>query len=399
MADFLQGFLGTQQAGVEARNDVTVAIRNWFANRNPLVTRLPYVPVERVDFQMYTHKYRARSTVLGASVSSATQTSLTVADATFLMNHDVLEIVDSATGNVERVQINGDPTGPNTINVTRGIWSQVGGVVGTTPLSSAAASSTVNLIGNSRNGAEVNQTGLTTLGVPRTQYCQTFQFPVQISGSAQSARSQVLPGGIQTPFDFNMTVQLQNMVDDIENSCYYGIAQAPNDAAGVTAKMNGLRSIFQTNNISSLTGTTPVNAAAYGATDLVRDTLQAARSGGGEPDLLIVSTNFMSGFATWGQAIQRVPAGETAFGTPINVMEAPFLHGVTIVEAPLLRPFTAIALTSSEVYIRNKRNPYWQLRGARGDMVEGDWLAEMAIEVVNESHHAWVEGITAFSAN
>jgi len=399
MADFLQGFLGSQMAGVEARNDVTVAIRNWFANRNPLVTRLPYVPVERIDFVMYTHKYRSRSTVLGASVSSATQTSLTVADATFLMNHDVLETVDSATGNVERVQINGDPTGSNTINVTRGLWSQIGGVVGTTPLSSASASSTVNLIGNSRNGAEVNQTGLTTLGVPRTQYCQTFQFPVQISGSAQSTRAQVLPGGIQTPFDFNMTVQLQNMVDDIENSMYYGISQAPNDAVGVTAKMNGLRSIFQSNNISSLTGTTPVNAAAYGATDLVRDTLQAARAGGGEPDLLIVSTNFMSGFATWGQAIQRVPAGETAFGTPINVLEAPFLHGVTIVEAPLLRPFTAIALTSSEVYIRNKRNPYWQLRGARGDMVEGDWLAEMAIEVVNEQHHSFVSGITAFSSN
>ena len=399
MADFLQGFLGSQMAGVEARNDVTVAIRNWFANRNPLVTRLPYVPVERIDFQMYTHKYRARSTVLGAAVSSASQTSLTVTDATFLMNHDVLEIVDTTTGNVERVQINGDPAGPNMVNVIRGLWSQIGGVVGTTPLSSASASSTVNLIGNSRNGAEVNQTGLTTLGVARTQYCQTFQFPVQISGSAQSTRAQVLPGGIHTPFDFNMTVQLQNMVDDIENSMYYGIAQGPNDIAGVTAKMNGLRSIFQTNNISSLTGTTPVNAAAYGATDLVRDTLQAARSGGGEPDLLIVSTNFMSGFSTWGQAIQRVPAGETAFGTPINVLEAPFLHGVTIVEAPLLRPFTAIALTSSEVYIRNKRNPYWQLRGARGDMVEGDWIAEMAIEVVNESHHAWVEGITAFSAN
>ena len=149
--------------------------------------------------------------------------------------------------------------------------------------------------------------------------------------------------------------------------------------------MNGLRSILQTNNISSLTGTTPVNAAAYGSTDLIRDTLQAARSGGGDPDLLVVSTNFMSGFATWGQAIQRVPAGETVFGTPINVLEAPFLHGVTIVEAPLLRPYTAIALTSSEVYIRNKRNPFWQLRGNRGDMVEGDWIAEMAIEVVNES--------------
>ena len=221
---------------------------------------------------------------------------------------------------------------------------------------------------------------------------------MQIGGSAQTARAQVMPGGIQTPFDFNMTVQLQNMVDDIENSCYYGLAQAPTADSGTpdtatTAKMNGLRAILQTNN----TDLDPVNASAYGSSDLIRDTLQAARQNGGEPDLLVVSTNFMSGFATWGQAIQRVPAGETVFGTPINVLEAPFLHGVTIVEAPLLRPYTAIALTSSEVYIRNKRNPYWNLRGNRGDMVEGDWIAEMAIEVVNESHHAWVEGITAFS--
>ncbi len=397
MSDFLQGFLGTQQAGIEARNDVTVAIRNWFANRNPLITRLPYVPVERVDFQMYTHKYRARSASLAAAVAATTQTSLTVSDATFLMNHDVLELVDSATGNVERVQVSGDPTSATTVNVIRG-------VAGYTPLASVASNSVVNLIGNSRTGAEVQQTGLTTVGVPRTQYCQTFQFPVQIGGSAQTARAQVMPAGIQSPFDFNMTVQLQNMVDDIENSCYYGVAQAPLDAANnaglpVTAKMNGLKYILQTNNISSATSSVPVNASAYGSTDMIRDTLQAARSNGGDPDLLVVSTNFMSGFATWGQAIQRIPAGETVFGTPINVLEAPFLHGVTIVEAPLLRPFTAIALTSSEVYIRNKRNPYWNLRGNRGDMVEGDWIAEMAIEVVNESHHAWVEGITAFSAN
>src|ERR1700733_9196399 len=155
MADFLQGFLGSAQAGVEARNDVTVAIRNWFANRNPLVTRLPYVPVERVDFMMHTHKYRARSTTLGAAVSSATQSTLTLADATFLMNHDVLEIVDSATGNIERVQISGDPTSATTVNVVRGIWSDISGTQGTTPLSAAANTSTVNLIGNSRTGYEV----------------------------------------------------------------------------------------------------------------------------------------------------------------------------------------------------------------------------------------------------
>jgi hypothetical protein len=261
-------------------------------------------------------------------------------------------------------------------------------------VSSVSTPPAVNLVGNSRTGAEVAQTGLSTIGTVRTQYCQTFQFPVQVGGSAQTTRAAVMPGGIQSPFDFNMTVQLQNMVDDIENCIYYGIAQAPNDTTGATAMMNGLKAILTTNNTTS-----PTNASAYGSTDLIRDTLQKARQGGGEPDLLVVSTNFMSGFATWGQAIQRVPAGETAYGTPINVLEAPFLHGVTIVEAPLLKDFTAIALTSSEVYIRNKRNPYWQLRGSRGDMVEGDWLAELAIEVVNQQHHAWLEGITAFSAN
>jgi hypothetical protein len=391
VADFLQGFLGSVQAGVEARNDVTVAIRNWFANRNPLVTRLPYVPVERVDFQMYGHNYRARSTTLTATVTTTTQTSLTLADTTFLMKHDLLDITDGS-GNVERVQLSVDPVTSTTVTVTRNIAQ----VAGTAPItvSSVSTPPAVYLVGNARTGAEVAQTGLTTVGTARTQYCQTFQFPVQVGGSAQTTRAAVLPGGIQTPFDFNMTIQLQNMVDDIENCVYYGIAQAPNDTSGATAMMAGLKAILTTNNTTS-----PTNASAYGSTDLIRDTLQAARTGGGEPDLLVVSTNFMSGFATWGQAIQRVPAGETAFGTPINVLEAPFLHGVTIVEAPLLKPYTAIALTSSEVYIRNKRNPFWQLRGSRGDMVEGDWIAELAIEVVNQQHHAWLEGITAFSAN
>src|SRR5271169_6724693 len=96
-ASYLQGFLGTQQAGVEARNDITVAVRNWFANRNPLVTRLPYVPVERVDFLMYSHKYRNRSVT--SSGSFTTGTTLTVSDNANFQNHDLLLVTDSATGN------------------------------------------------------------------------------------------------------------------------------------------------------------------------------------------------------------------------------------------------------------------------------------------------------------
>ena len=378
-------------AGVEARNDVTVAIRNWFSNRNPLVTRLPYVPVERVDYIMYSHRYRPRSLTLATTaITSNATTSITVSDNTFLMAHDVLAWLDHNTGVEERIQITA--TDPNadgtTIVVTRG-------VSGTTKATAVSVGDNIDLIGNSRTGGEVNQTALTTVGVPRTNYCQTFQFPVQVSGGAQSTRAQVLPGGIQTPFDFNQTMQLQQMVDDMEVALYYGIADHPTSSTDtVTPKMNGLKSILVSNNV-----TAPSDAGAYTPDSLIRDTLQACRSNGGEPDLLLVSTNFMSGLAKWGQAVQRVPAGETEYGTPLSVLHAPFLNGVSILEAPLLKPGTAIALTSGEVYIRNKRNPFWMERGRRGDMYEGDWIAEIGLEVVNEQHHAWVSGITAFSAN
>ncbi len=311
-----------------------------------------------------------------------------LADASFLLKHDVLELVDSATGSSEFVQVSADPTSATTIAITRGVAS-------TTPLQTITSGSTCYLIGNSRDGTEINQTAITTVGTARTQYCQTFQHPVDIGGSAQTARSQVLPGGMQTPFDFNMTMSLQNMVDDIEETFYYGKSQAPTDGtSATTAKMNGLKAILTTNNVTS-----PTSASAYSPNDFMRDALYSARNAGGEPDLLVVSTNFMIGLSTWGQAVQRIPAGETSFGTPIVTWEAPFLHGVSIIEAPLLRPFTAIALTSSEVYVRYKRAPFFQPRGILGDRVQADWICEMAVEVINQQHHSWTEGITTFSPN
>ncbi len=45
--------------------------------------------------------------------------------------------------------------------------------------------------------------------------------------------------------------------------------------------------------------------------------------------------------------------------------------GVAIIEAPLLKPFTAICLTSAEVRMRMKRNEFWQPRGTRGDAYRG----------------------------
>lgn len=385
--NYIQGFLQSQQAGVEARNDVTVAIRSWFANRNPAYTRLPHKPpVDRVDYLMYTHPYRASSTTLTNAISSTTTTGLVLGDATFLMNRDVLELVDSVSGATERVQVSGDPTSSLNVTVIRGVSA-------TTATATVTAASTVRLIGQSASGADLNRTGLVTAGTPRTNYCQNFMGPVQVGGSAQTVRAMVFPNGVSSPFGFQQTMALQNCVDDIERTLYYGKGEAPVDGV-TTAKMFGIKAI-----LSSNVTTAPTNASAYGSTDLIRDLLVSARKGGGEPDVIFVSTEFMAGLATWGQAVQRLSAGADMFGTPIKVMRVPFLLDIDFVEAPLLLPYTAFALTSSEVYIRPKRPMFWNPHGIRGDAIEGEWIAELGVEIVNESHHSWVEGITAFSAN
>jgi Family of unknown function (DUF5309) len=375
---FLQGIQGAFDNQSEIRNNIYVVASNWFVNRCPLVTRVPRVPVGSTTFTILSRAYRPRTATLSSAVAVG-DTQILLVDASPLMNGDVLELVSG-----ERVEITSDPVLlTNAITVRRG-------AEGTTP-GTGAANDTIRLIGNSRSGSEVNQNGVAFRPTGVTQFCQTWQHPVQVGGSLQASASFQTSQGVRTPFEQSKMDALQNLMDDMEYSSYYGRGEDPATAA--RPKQKGLRALINSN----LT-TNPVNAGAYKATDFIRDTLQQCRTNGGDPDVLLVSPNFMTGLATWGQAVQRIDAGVNVFGTPIDVFAAPFLGGVSIIEAPLLKPFTAIALTSGEVRMRMKRNEFWNPRGVRGDAYEGDWLAEGAIEVDNQGHHAWVEGITAFSA-
>jgi hypothetical protein len=315
---------------------------------------------------------------VAASIAS-TDTQITLVDASPFMNGDVLQL---ASG--ERVEIQGDP------NLVTNVIAVRRGSEGTAP-ATGAINDTVRLIGNSRTGSEINQSAVAFKPVGTLQYCQTFQHPVQVGGSLQASAGFQAQPGVQTPFEQYKMDALQNLMDDMEVSAHYGLGEDPSVTG--RPKEKGLKALLTTNTV-----TAPVNAGAYKPTDFIRDTLEACRRGGGDPDVLLVSTNFMTGLATWGQPAMRVNAGVNIFGTPIDVFEAPFLGGVSIIEAPLLNPFTAVCLTSSEVRMRMKRNEFWSPRGSRGDAHEGDWIAEGAIEIDNQAHHAWVEGITAFSA-
>ena len=375
---YLQGIQTAFDNQAEVRNNVYVVASNWFVNRCPLVTRIPRLTVGSTTFTIVSRGHRMRTATLAGGVSAG-DTQIGFADASAFMNGDVLEL---ASG--ERVEIVADPNlASNTVTVRRG-------AEGTTP-GAGAASDTVRLIGNSRTGAEINQSGVALRPVGLSQYCQTWQHPVQVGGSLQASSAFETYSGVRSPFDQYKMDALQNLMDDMEYSSYYGRGEDPSVSG--RPKQKGLRTLLSAN----LT-TNPVNAGAYKATDFLRDTVQQCRINGGEPDVLLVSSNFMTGLATWGQALMRIDAGVNVFGTPIDIFEAPFLGGLSIIEAPLLKPFSAICLTSGEVRMRMKRNEFWNPRGVRGDAYEGDWIAEGALEVDNQPHHAWVEGITAFSA-
>lgn len=376
--NFLQGIQRASDHQAQIRNDVHVVATNWFVNRCPLVTRLPRLPVGSTTFTLVNRAFRRRTTAVAAAVASG-DSQITLENASSFMVGDVLELPSG-----ERVEVLADP------NVTTNVVQVRRAAEGTTA-AAAAIGGTVRLIGNSRTGGEVNQSAVALQPTGTIQYCQTFQHPVQVAGSLQSSLGYQTSPGIQTPFEQHKMDALQNMLDDMEVSSYYGLGEAPTVAG--RPKQRGLRSLLSSNKV-----TAPTNAGAYKPSDLIRDTLERCRANGGSPDVLLVSSNFMTGLAVWGHAAQRIDAGVNVFGVPIDVFEAPFLGGLSIIEAPLLRPFTAVALTSTEVRLRMKRNEYWNPRGSRGDAFEGDWIAEGGIEVENEAHHAWLEGITAFSA-
>lgn len=131
---FLQGIQSAFDNQAEIRNDVYAVASNWFVNRCPLVTRIPRVPVGSTTFTIVSRSFRPRIVSLAAD-ALASDNVITLADASSLMNGDVLEL---ASG--ERVELTGDPNVlNNTVPVRRG-------AEGSTP-GAGTANDAVRLIG------------------------------------------------------------------------------------------------------------------------------------------------------------------------------------------------------------------------------------------------------------
>lgn len=380
---FTGGIFPYADAAPHIINDVSAVSIGYFVNRTPLVSRLPRVPVGSTTFTIVGRQPRQRTTRLSAAIADNTNTTVNLSNASLFMLGDVLQLATGERVEVLTKTISNTTTGVGSVTVRRG-------VEGTTA-AAQTNNTVVTLIGNSRTGAEIDQDGVAARSVGVQQFCQTFQHPVQVGGSLNATANYQSEPGVTTPFEQYKMDSLQNLLDDIEYTSYYGLGD--DGSVSGRPKQKGIRNLIASANRV----TSPTNAGAYKPTDLIRDTVQAARAGGGEPDVLMVSTDFMTAFATWGIVALRLEAAATVFGVTPRVFSVPFIPNLDIIEAPLFNAGTACCLTSSQVKMRMKRNEFWNPRGNRGDAVEADWIAEGAVELANPTNHAWVEGITAFS--
>jgi hypothetical protein len=353
--------------------DVMWMAINFYPQRCPLMFQLMKKPLGALSFYMNSDTYRPRTQTLNAAYTSAGAT-LTVLDTTGIDVGDVLNIES------ERFIVTAIPSA-TTLTV-------VGAQEGTTQANHANAVA-VTIVTNARTGGEVDQNALSRLLAGTVQYSQTSQKAYQISGSLQSATNFL--GGRTTPLDRDRQMAVQHVMDDFERGMYYGKGQALSSTV-TRQTMKGLATLLTTN-----TSSQPTNYTAYKPSDFTRDLLQSAFTAGGKPNIILVSPQFLGGLSTWGFNLQLLPAGATELGVQIEEYTVPFLGGVKLIPAPLLDGYTAIALNTDEVSIALKRRLDVYPRGRRGDAEEGDVIMEGAIDVENESHHAYVSGITGFA--
>jgi hypothetical protein len=379
--------------------------QQWYPSRTPFTSRIPEVPVQNITYDMITYQFRPRlGTVAAAAL--VTDVTITLGDASMIMNGDRLLI--PTTGEV--LEVTGAPTLPaNTVPVRRG-------AAGTTAAAIGLNAQFVN-IGNTRTGGEKFQNAIQQIPKVIHQNIQQYQHVVSVSGVVQAINGAwPLPPQAATPFKKNQQDALQNLMDDLEVSMLYGRGEAISTTTGVTrGAQTGVTQFLATNArvttalqpMYKQATIQPTNPTAYTPSDFIADVIQPIRAAGGNPTVMHVSTQFMTGLAVWGMALQRFTAGVTPFGVNINYFIAPFLGDIPIVENmwlnyadPVGNTAAAVVLTESEVRQRVLESldykPYARV-GDTGMNGEGDWIHRGAIEVDNEPHHGMVIGISGFA--
>lgn len=384
----------------------------FFLDRAPMQGYLPKESINADKFTMVGYSFRPRRTAVTAA-ALATDTTISVGDASIYMNGDVLKVSSSG----EILEIIATPNiVANTIMVLRGRGLGPDGVTyvdGATAPASIVGDTTANVfnIGNSRTGGEKFQAGISQIPKGRSQNVQTFQHVVSVSGLFQAVGNALREPDADGPLPANKMRAMQALSDDVEVSSLIGIGEELGVNGVTRSKQHGLFNILQTTNLGvggpglGYSGA-PRNPTVYKPTDLEADLFEPIRAGGGQPGLLMVSSKFRTGLTQWGGPLQLIAPASTSFGVPIKTYYSSSVpEGIPIVENfwfDQCFPGTAtiVCMTRDQIKYRVLEALDYKEYGRSGDTGingEGDWIERLGLQVNNEQMHGAVRGITGFA--
>lgn len=370
--------------------DLNIVARQWrWVNRNPFFTRLAAYPATQVEFRSLGSQRRP-DTVTVTTAATAADTVLTLADVTYLMNGDTLELT-FLDNTVELMEVVADPNeATSQITVVRGDAFTVAGAI--------PANTQLRLVANSRTGGEKWQKGIAPTHWRRANWIQTHQHPVEVSGVLQDTSAyitQAISPGSVSPLDAYRMAALGDMVDGFERSIVYQRGMAPTDTDTKRAKTKGIRQQCQDANSYI---PQPVNYVSYSPADFIRDVHEGPAGNGGSPNLYFVSNDWVGGLAKWKMPMLRIDMGETVFDVRIEAFVSDVSPNAIFIKAPRLKKGTLFACNSDDVFLRYMRMPTWKKRGPSGDTEEGDIIARIGVQVDNAEQQRFIEGISGFAA-
>jgi hypothetical protein len=395
----VQDIIKNASLATEQRTVIYPYLREVFINEAPVVTRAHREAAAGVSYSIDTYDVRARTKTLTSAIVTGDST-ITLNDTTSLVIGDILELINTAGSAVERLQVTALPSS-TTATITRAMS-------GTTAIANdttgGAANNVVKVIGTSKFGSEVDTIATRATRTLIPQYVQSFLLAAQMSRLANQVQNTALPPGIASPFDLEQQTKMTELVRDEEYTLYFGMGEAPSTT--VTAKCRGIKQLIGYYNGGSsapaLNSNVNVKLAAGGSytfLNFVADGIQKAIDGGGDPDTIICSTNFLGGLNTWGYAkSQIIEPRTTKLGVPIAEITVPLASKpITIIPSYQMPAGTACVLTWRDLLVRYIAEETWLPRAIRGQAIEGEYYADLCPELGHPGWHAWVEGITSFA--
>lgn len=254
------------------------------------------------------------------------------------------------------------------------------------------------IIGNAALEGAERSASRTTTRTRKRNYTQILTASVEVSGTQRAAQTV----GVRDEMDYQMQERMRELLRDLENCVINGVAaeSVPVGSSTVRRSMNGIDKMIETNRFEPGVGSVPLGEGV-GGTVITETMLNAClrelwEKSSGSVDTILVNGQRKREINRFVGDSRGYLPGDTTFRDMIGVYESDF--GVCRVVMSRWTPADkVILLDSSRVNVMPLagRSFHFKELASTGDSDWGQVIGEYTVEMMNESAHGVLSGLTS----